>query len=447
MLELKAKTNSGSFDDPRGVYGSTEDVTFGSPISMSQIVFAAMREPVAKRVVVDVAFDMMAKGFSVEEMAEEPNPEWSRQVSRVLDALNMKEKLRELIIFERLYGWAALGLSLIDYGVDPSKPAENPRKVLSLTVFSEHNCSVQSTDEEKRTESERAGLPNLYTVQIGSAQKKIHWTRMIHFASRRMGHPWKGVPVLAVLYSDLTAFRNAREAILRTIRTHAAGFADIRFKDKKSRKQLDNFEADNHLSDLDSRKYFVHDIGSRIEWIGAKGKALDPGPYVDVSLESLSCGSRIPVTHLKGATAGTIAGSEVNDREYWGGVAMQQSLLEAIVWDLIDLLMETGQIDHVEDYNLVWPPGFELSEPTKADIMVKEAQARNLQLGWMTVDEVRADQGLEPLADGAGKVVPGLSQGSISGQPEGGDEQLQDEENVGLLKRLNSFLRREKKVE
>jgi len=361
--------------------------------------------------------------------------------------LDTKEKLRELIIFERLYGWAALGLSLIDYGADPSKPAENPRKVLSLTVFSNHNCTIQSSDEEKNTESERAGFPNLYTVKIGSKQKKIHWTRMIHFASRRMGHPWKGVPVLAVLYSDLTAFRNSREAILRTIRTHAAGFADIRLKDKKSRKQLDNFEADNHLSDLDSRKYFVHDIGTRIEWIGARGKALDPGPYVDVSLESLSCGSRIPVSHLKGATAGTIAGSEVNDREYWGGVAMQQSLLESVVWRLIDLLMETGQIDRVDDYNLVWPPGFELSDQTMADILLKEAQARNLMMGWMTVDEVRANHGLEPLPDGTGKVVPGLSQDSKSGPPEDGDEQLQDEENAGLLKRFNSFLRREKKVE
>ena len=85
---MKAKTNDGSFDDPRGVYGSTEDVSFGSPINMSQIVFAAMREPVAKRVVVDVAFDMMAKGFTVEEMAEKPNPDWSRKVSRVLDELN-----------------------------------------------------------------------------------------------------------------------------------------------------------------------------------------------------------------------------------------------------------------------------------------------------------------------------------------------------------------------
>ena len=166
---------------------------------MSQIVFAAMREPVAKRVVVDVAFDMMAKGFFVEEEAEEPNPEWSREVSRVLDLLQTKEKLRELVIFERLYGWAALGLSFIDLGADPSQPVLSPQQVLGLTVFSDHNCSIQSADEEKSAESERAGLPNFYTVKIGSKQKKIHWTRMIHFASRRMGHPWRGVPALAVL--------------------------------------------------------------------------------------------------------------------------------------------------------------------------------------------------------------------------------------------------------
>ena len=65
---------------------------------MDEIVFAAMREPVAKRVVVDVAFDMLTKGFTVEEEAEKPNSKWSRQVSRVLDELDTKEKLRELVM-------------------------------------------------------------------------------------------------------------------------------------------------------------------------------------------------------------------------------------------------------------------------------------------------------------------------------------------------------------
>ena len=79
---------------------------------------------------------------------------------------------------------------------------------------------------------------------------------MIHFASRKMGHPWRGVPALAVLYSDLTAYRNAREQIVHTIKTHAGGFADITLKGKKSQSQLDNFEQDNDLSNLDSRTRF-----------------------------------------------------------------------------------------------------------------------------------------------------------------------------------------------
>jgi len=432
---VKAAANQGDFDDPRGVYGSTEGVTFGSPISMRQIVFSAMREPVAKRVVVDVAFDMMAKGFRVEEEAEKPNPEWSRQVSRVLDELDTKEKLRELIIFERLYGWAALGLSLVDYGADPSKPVQNLRRVLSLTVFSDHNCTIQSSDEEKDTESERVGLPNLYTVKIGTQQKKVHWTRMIHFASRKMGHPWRGVPVLAVLYSDLTAYRNAREAIVHAIKTHAAGFADVTLKGKKSQRQLDNFEKNNKLADLDDRSHFLHDSNSKVDWIGAKGKALDPEPYANISLESLSCGSRIPVSHLRGATAGTLAGSEVNDREYWGGIGMQQSLLERTVWDLIDRLMDTGQIDRVEDYNLVWPSGFELSDQTVSEIELRRAQTRKFELEYMTVDEVRKRDELDPLPEG-GDVVPGLLR--LSGQ---------QDEDKGLLKKLGSFFRRKKEDE
>jgi len=419
-VELKAKTNNGSFDDSRGLGTHTSDVRFSSPISINEIVFAARREPVAKRVVVDVAYDVMAKGFSVEEETENPRPEWTRQVSKVLDELDTKEKLRALVLFERLYGWAALGLSYVDYGDDSSKPVQDPKKIISLTVFSDHNCTVMDSDIEKDENSERAGQPNLYTIRFGSTTKKIHYTRMIHYASRRMGYPWRGVPALEVLYSDLTAYRNAREQIVHTIKTHAAGFADITLKGKKSKRQIENFESENQLAYLDARSHFVHDNNSRIDWIGAKGKALDPEPYVNVSLESLSCGSRIPVSHLRGATAGTLAGSEVNDREYWGGIAMQQSLLERTIWDLIDKLMETGQIEHVEDYNLVWPPGFELSDQTVAEIELRQAQTQKLMLSWMTVDEVRKKQGLTPLPNGAGQVVPDLPQHSEQPEPKQG---------------------------
>jgi hypothetical protein len=398
---------------------------------MDEIVFAVRREPVAKRVVVDVAFDVMSKGFSVEEETETPNPEWSRQVSKVLDILDTKVKLRELVLFERLYGWAALGLSYRDYAENPSEAVLNPFEIVSLTVFSDHNCTIMDSDIEKNEESERCGQPNRYTVSFGvnASQKKIHYSRMIHFASRKIGHPWRGVPSLEVLYSDLTAYRNGREQVVHALKTNAAGFADITLKGKKSNTQLTNFKNENKLQDLDGRSYFLHDNNSRIEWIGAKGKALDPAPYMDASLESLSCGSRIPVSHLRGATAGTLAGSEVNDREYWGGIAMQQSLLEHVIWDLIDKLMETKQIEPVEDYNLVWPAGFEISDQTAAEIELKKAQARKLQLSWKSVDEVRADEGLDPLPDGNGQVI------------------LDSSGSSGLMDRIRDFFKRKEDKE
>jgi len=166
---------------------------------------------------------------------------------------------------------------------------------------------------------------------------------------------------------------------------------------------------------------------------------LDPEPYATISLESLSCGSRIPVSHLRGATAGTLAGSEVNDREYWGGIAMQQSLLERIIWDLIDRLMESGQIERVEDYNLVWPSGFELSDQTISEIELREAQTKKLKLEWMTVDEVRDEQDLDPLPDGTGQVIPGLLRLQK-------DSMLQEaaQQEAGLLSKLGSLFRRKK---
>ena len=40
-VELKAKTNNGSFDDSRGLGSDTLTVRFSSPISINEIVFAA----------------------------------------------------------------------------------------------------------------------------------------------------------------------------------------------------------------------------------------------------------------------------------------------------------------------------------------------------------------------------------------------------------------------
>jgi hypothetical protein len=167
-------------------------------------------------------------------------------------------------------------------------------------------------------------------------------------------------------------------------------------------------------------------------------------PYVKPVIESLSCGSRIPEAILRGAQAGALTGSEVNEREYFGFISSLQALWEPYIWDLIDRLMETGQIRKVEDYRIVWQSGLELSEKDKAAVELEKAQARNLKTGWLTVDEIRGEEGKKPLPNGAGAVVLGLKKAESQpfGQSPGAVSVSGDE--VGLWERFVSWLRRKK---
>ncbi len=117
-----------------------------------------------------------------------------------------------------------------------------------------------------------------------------------------------------------------------------------------------------------------------------------------------------------------------------------QPLAEPIIWDLIDRLMETGQIRQVNDYRVVWPAGFELSEVSKASIELQLAQARNLKTSWKTVDEIRAEEDLEPLPDGAGAVVLGLSKSaqlpSFEASPAAGSDSADSGNAFGFLLKL-----------
>src|SRR3990170_5609358 len=112
---------------------------------------------------------------------------------------------------------------------------------------------------------------------------------------------------------------------------------------------------------------------------------------------------------MRGSQAGALTGSEVNEREYFKLISDAQSRYEPAVRQLIDALITCGQIHtHVKDYKIVWLGGFELSEVEKAQIELNLAQAREKMLSWMTVDEVRAEQGLQPLPNGAGQIVLGV---------------------------------------
>jgi hypothetical protein len=163
-------------------------------------------------------------------------------------------------------------------------------------------------------------------------------------------------------------------------------------------------------------------------------------------MENIAAGSGLPLAILRGAQAGALTGSEVNEREYFKLISDAQSRYEPCIRQLIDALLDCGQIrfkyNVKREYRIVWNSGFEISEKEKASIELQQAQARNLKTVWMSVDEVRAEQGLEALPNGAGQVVLGLQkniqQESLPPEP----SEVDAEE--GLLKNLMRRLRRTK---
>ena len=55
-----------------------------------------------------------------------------------------------------------------------------------------------------------------------------------------------------------------------------------------------------------------------------------------------------------------------------------------------------------------------MNEDAKAELELKLAQARNLKTSWCTVDELRAEEGKQPLPNGEGKVVVGLKTPAVA---------------------------------
>jgi hypothetical protein len=385
------------------------------------LLFAVRREPVAWRLVFGVAHDIFDKGFTVEEIAEKPDPAWSREVSKVLDGLNAKAVFTQMAVFERLFGWSIIALTYVDRGLNVSAPVTSPKEIRQLLPYCTLQFTVQGSDEDKKPDSDRFGLPEFYTLRReGVAQARLHYTRAIHCATRLLDHPYKGVSCLEPVYDDLTVLRNIRWGLGQTIYRYGSGFPDITVKGAKT-PDLDRIEESQQFKHLQARHYFLHNDLSTLEFKGLAGRALDPSPYYEPILESIAIGSSFPKAQLRGAQAGGLEGSEVNQSEYFKYISGLQTLLEPCVWELIDKLMETGQIRKVSDYRVVWPGGVELSEKDRALVDLQRAQAQVLKLQYCMVDEVRAEEDKESLPDKAGEVVIGLRKPELPFQPKPGE--------------------------
>jgi hypothetical protein len=425
--------------------GASWQAQFGAPLNERDLLFSVRREPVANRIVFQVAHDVFDNWFRVEEVADKPDPKFDDEVQRVLGELDAKAVFTEMAVYERLFGWAIIALTYVDYGKDPAKPVVNPSRICELLPLSSLHVAVQASDEDKELGSSRYGLPVLYTVNIKNSceQLKIHFSRVIHCATRLLEHPYRGMSVLEPVYDDLTVLRNIRWGLGQTIFRYGSGFPDVEVQDATNA-DLDKIEAGRQFKNLQARTYFLHNQKTKLEFKGVAGRALNPEPYYVPIMENISAGCGIPLAILRGAQAGALAGSEVNEREYFKLISDAQSRYEPAIYQLIDALIECGQIRFKygkrRDYRIVWLGGFELSDRDKAFVELQRAQARRLETSWKTVDEIRGEEMLDPLPESSGNIVLGLEK--RQGYPEDYYGSAVAEADSTLFSRFTSWLLR-----
>jgi hypothetical protein len=361
---------------------------FGARILDEDRTFAITREPVAHRIVFTVAHDIFDNWFKLELEGKEQDEAFDKQIQTELSRLKAKQELMRMATFERCYGWAILVLGYADSAQSLAEPLTSPQALEEIKAYSP--MQVPRVDEVRSQDDLRYGLPEYYNIKRSgiASYLKVHYTRVIHFANRLIASDWKGMSVLDPVWDDLVTLRNIRWGMGQTMYRYGSGFPDITFTGAE-KADIDDFIASGAFSNLSARTYFVHNENQLLDFKGIAGRAIDPMNYYLPIMENISAGSGIPLAILRGAQAGALTGSEVNQQEYYGLVSDEQSGYEQQIRELVNAILKLGNPRQQVDFKFNWKGGFELDEQKKAQIDLVKAQTLQVKGDWMTRNEIR----------------------------------------------------------
>jgi hypothetical protein len=238
--------------------------------------------------------------------------------------------------------------------------------------------------------------------------------------------------------------RNIRWGAAQWMYRTGSGFPVVGFPAGTTPQQLQAWFESGLFNNLMSRTgIFIaqnstqENTGMTFEFKGPAGQSLDPTPFYQNNIEQIAIATGYPQSKMRGVQAGAVTGSEVNQQDYFKAISRDQENYceEPIRW-IIGCLVDSGQLSMiqsavdktsenyavrllkntvkrltkkdyrhktVQQYLINWNSAFELSEKDEATIEESHVRANQGKLDYMSIDEVRTEEGLEPLPDGMGE--------------------------------------------
>jgi hypothetical protein len=268
-------------------------------------------------------------------------------------------------------------------GIDPlDKPILNNSlkthtDVIYFSVFSEGSATVNTLVQDPH--NERFGLPESYTLQMGTGLKSetVHWSRTLHVVEDPLEDEIYGRPRLERVFNRLEdllkLIGGGSEATWKNM--DRGLHADVRegFVAEEDDQNAMQDEIEDYINGL---RRFIRTQGVDIKPLGSD--VVDPTGLFGAIIGLIAAAADIPQRILLGSERGELASSQ--DQATWGGriASRQTSFAEPfILRPLIDRLIAYGVLPAPKSgsYQVEWLSLFEMSDKEKAETAEKIANA------------------------------------------------------------------------
>jgi phage-related protein (TIGR01555 family) len=372
-----------------------------NPLPMTTLECIYEFSAIAARVVNQEPDDSTREGFFLDGLDGVDQ----ERLDDSLQKLDFLSKVADASRWAQLYGGAGIYMR-IDDGRTADQPVDmnNIRSVLGLVVLDRYDLTVTQYDH-------CLGHPLMYQMSIESTHRMIHESRVLPFYGVRL--PWRaqrrrsgwGGSVVDQFWDAFQAYGSSHSYLMNALARITQGVVKHKGLNKKltsgkeSKAQLtkrfqqlqrSGSSLGDYVMDMDQEDYVAVQRG-----VAGYKEALEA--FTDYMVSN----TPLPKSILMGQTPGGLnSGANAGDWETWAGYisASQAKKLTPRVRRFLDILFAstttplTGEAP--SSYKIVWNNILQVSDGEKADIHLKNAQARgmDIQNGVVTDEQARRQE-------------------------------------------------------
>jgi hypothetical protein len=318
----------------------------------------------------------------------------------------------------------------------------SPDQIAYLAAHSEDNVEISEQDLESDIHNPRYMHPNFYRIKnlaggstggrVLLAERKIHYTRILHLADGITDNSLYGTPRLEAVWNyldDLTKLvGGGSEAFW--LRANQGLHVDVDKDLNIAEPELDKLResVDEYVHNI---RRFIRTRGTRVTSLGSEVASF--ATDVDALITLIAGTSEIPKRILVGSEAGELASTQ--DRENWSERVADRRAEYAepfVLRPFVDRMISINALPKPTEYQVRWPEIRSLSQSERANNAVKWStlnkdgifvvdpnEIRDICLGLEPTDEFDLESQLEKKT-AAAPVTPAGDGASSSSEDESG---------------------------